>query len=288
MNRIFKCVTSTVLFIILLLCFTFNAFAADIVTLVENPQITIDGRDNEISWMYGNKVAFDIVPEIGGLSTVDMLHYKNIVYGAVNFKTHLEADIDFAVRVDFHYKKNSVYVLFVMREQMVFYSDGALVMEGMCRETEEGFCAEFSFSAGNNVFSYGDLVQVEVKYGVISEVDDYKNVHGFMGSEKYDFYVGGQLIETPNTEKTTRPNGSNKTTTKKDTMEKTTKSTDKSTTAYVNSVSVVDANYMNNKETAVIVSVMTIACFIMVIILVTTRRNDDKSPKYTDDDKGCD
>ena len=269
-------------------CFTFNAFGANIAMVAENPQITIDGRDNESAWMGSNKVIFEAVPEIGGMSTVDMLQYKNAVYGAINFKTHLEDSIDFVLRVDFHYKKNSVYMLFIMREQNVIYGDGKLAMEGMCQETKEGYCAEFSFSIDNNSFAYGDLVKIEVKYGIINEVDNYENVHGFMGSEQYDFYIGSQLVETPSSEKTTKPHSSNKTTTKKETTAKTTKSADNSTTAYSNSVSLVDANYMNNKETAVIVVVMTIACFIMVIILVTTRRNDDKSPHYTDDDKGCD
>lgn len=287
-NRILKSVISALLFIIILLCFTFNAFGSNIVMSVETPQITIDGRDNESAWMDSNKVVFEAVPEIGGLSTVDMLYYKNIVYGAINFKTHLEDDIDFVLRVDFHYKKNSAYMLFVMREQKVFYGDNKLAMEGMCQETKDGYCAEFSFSTDYSSFAYGDLVKIEVKYGIISEVDNYENVHGFMGSEQYDFYIGGQLIETPSTEKTTRPHSSKKTTAKKETTTKTTKSVDNNTTAYSNPVSLVDANYMNNKETAVIVIVMTIACFIMFIVLFTTRRNDDKGPKYTDDDKGCD
>ena len=269
-----------------MLCFTFNVFAVNIVTSTQDPQIIIDGMDRETVWMDSNEVVFEAIPEIGGRSTVDMLHYKNTVYGLINFYTHLEDELDFVLRVDFHYNKNSVYILFVINKQLVFYSDGEFAMEGMCRETEDGYCAEFSFDAAYNMFAYGDLLQIEVKYGAMGEVDDYENVYGFMGREQYDFYVGGQLIEAPNTQKTTRPNNnnSNKTAVSKET----TKSINDATVAYNNSASVVDANYMNNKETAIIIIVMTLACFVMFIVFMVSRRNDGKKPKYTDDDKGCD
>ena len=301
-SEVFKRVFSVILIFVLLLCFSFNAFGLDIISKTQDPQIEIDGRDAEMTWIENTAINFDIPPDVGSWLSVEMFNYQNSIYGIVVFNDAVESDTNLVVRIDFHYKKYSAYAIFVMQDKLVLWESDSLVFDGVIQQNISNYCAEFSVSTKqSNPFSQGDLVQIEVKYGCVEEIEDYSKMIGFYEIEIFDCYIGGQYIE-PETAKTTKST-TRKTTKPKTTKTKTTKAkTTKDTTVgeiIVENQTDNDANLNYNanviddiistKDLTVILSVGAIVIVVTIIMSFVLRKSDDrKNHNYTDEDKGCD
>ena len=292
LNRVCKGIISVALIAVITLCFTFNAFAIDMPSMENNPQIVIDGKDTEFAWAESSRVSFAVSPKIANMASVEVLNYKNTVYGFINLTDVVESETDLIVRVDFYHQNSSSYVVFIMKSKSVLYGDDDFSVEGMSDINVAGYCVEFSFSTKSSSLKQGDLVRLEVRYGSIEDVDDCDTVQGFAERTVYDYYIGGESTESVSTESVSSGNsGSSGKTQKTSDYTKTTANssteTTESTSFDVNEF--VNYGYTDARETTVIISVMTVACFVAVVVMCVLRRtNENQKPNYTDDDKGCD
>ena len=303
--KVFKRTISVMLVFITLMCFAFNTFGLDMVSKTYNPQIEIDGSDVEVAWIDSSRIIFDISQDIGSWLSVEMFNYQNSIYGMVAFNDAVESDNDLVVRIDFHYEKYKAYVIFVMQKQLVLFESDSLIFEGVIQEDIANYRAEFSLSGKqSSAFSQGDLVQIEIKYGCVGEIDDYTKMFGFYEREILDCYIGGQYIEDVEAEapkttkatttKTTKPK-TTKTTKAKTTKEKTTKATtttiptNQGNSGGVNRNETTNDSIIGIDDTKFIFISLGGLVIVMSVIAVGNRKNKGKEiKKYTDDDKGCD
>lgn len=284
-NRVCKGIITIILIAVMTMCFTFNAFAMDMPIVANNPQIVIDGKDTEIAWLSGNRVSFDVSPNIAKTASVEVLNYKNTVYGLINLIGVVERETDLIVRLDFYHQNKNGYVAFLIKGQSTSYGDSEFNVEGIADVNAVGYCVEFSFSTKSTSFKQGDLVKLEISYGSVEDVDNPDLVQGFSEKIVYDYYIGGELPENipeSSSGKTKKPSSNTtKTTTKSSAV------TDNSTSFNVNEF--VNYGYSDARETTVIITVMTAACIVSLIVMCTHRKtNENHKPDYTDDDKGCD
>lgn len=289
-NKVCKCTILIALVTIITMCFTFNAFGMDIPVVSNNPQIVIDGKDTEFAWVDSNRVIFNVSTKIASTASLEVLSYKNTVYGLMNLTDVVESETDLVVRIDFYHQNKSTYVIFAMKNQSVLYSDGDFYVAGMSDINGAGYCVEFSFSTKSASFKQGDLVKLEVRYGSVVEVDNYETVQGFSEKIVYDYYIGGKLPEKVpgvNSNKTQKPNNNTKTTTKSNTANITNGISVELTNFDVNEFA--NYGYSDSRETTVIIAVMVCASVVSMIIFCSYRKQiESRKPDYTDDDKGCD
>lgn len=312
--NVLKSIFSIILVCVLMTCLSVGAYGFDIVSETQNPHIEIDGRDIEPIWVESSRIIFDISPDIGSWLSVEMLNYQNSIYGMVAFTDISESVHDLVVRIDLHYEKYSGYVIFVMQKELIIWESDSLIFDGVIKCIDSDYRAEFSISAKQaSAFSQGDLVQVEIKYGCVGEIDDYTKMPGFYEMKILDCYIGGQYIEEldpetpkttkPTTTKTTKPKTTKttkkkttKTTKKKTTKAKTTKSTTTTTTttqavnnSNINQGAENEDGFLSTGDLKFIVTLCIIAMVITVIFSLVMRKSGDrKKYNYTDEDKGCD
>lgn len=280
---LFRVITITTLLVVIM-CFSFSAFAMDIPVVDNNPQIVIDGKGSEYAWLDSNRVSFDASLNIASTASLEIFNYKNTVYGLISLTDVNESETDFIVRVDFHYQNKSGYVVCLIKSQSVSFGNNDFNVEGMTDINTADYCLEFSFSTKSSSFKQGDLVKIEISYGFTDEIESFENVQGFSQKRVYNYYVGSELPENVAQEssgKTKKPDNDTKNTTKSDSINVSQSNFD------IDEFS--DYGYTDTRETTVIISVMAAACLVVVIIFCANRRTDDTNkPHYTEDDKGCD
>lgn len=291
LSSVYKGILSICLFVIFVVCFTFNAFAIDMPMLSGDPGIIIDGKDTEGAWMEGCIASFPDSSNVADAIYMQSFSYCNTVYGFINFIGVKEADNNLVARVDFTSNGKTGYVMFDLTNQSVIYGDDSFLVEGALIKAESTHFMEFSFTTKYGAFKQGDVVKLEVGYGYMIDGDDYHSMRGFANTEAYEYYTGGKL---PDKVQSSKPQGSsggstNKTT--KPSIKNTTESTQDNTTASTryDVQNFINEGFTDATETTVIISAMVAGCIVMMIIFGTARRSrSDDGPRYTDDDKGCD
>ncbi|MBR5773538.1 MAG: hypothetical protein IKY44_01675 [Clostridia bacterium] len=267
-----------------MLCFTFNVFAFDMPIVTGNPEIIIDGKGLESVWIESGRAELSASSHVADVAYVEVFCYQNTMYGLVSFKNAAESCDNLVVKVEFKHEGKSAHVIFAVSDQSVICSENNIVVEGAVNKINKSYFMEFSFTAKQGSLAQGDLVELNVYYSDAEQQDSYDNLYGLVDGGSYEYYVGGKLPDKVTTNKTQSGNSTSKTTK----PAKTTVATIDDTTTAIDVDSFINIGYTDTTETTVIITVMTIVCIIMIIIMTVLRRPENKSTKYTDDDKGCD
>ncbi|MBR5273100.1 MAG: hypothetical protein IKU25_06895 [Clostridia bacterium] len=290
MKSSFKIAQSVFIALICCICFTFNVSAFDITTTVENPQIVIDGYDNEGAWIDAERVVLSSGSFGVNDALIGSLHYQNKIYGMVLFDDVIADDANLVVKINFRYKKNNIYIVFAPKDNVVLCSENSyLLADGASSKNEKGYCVEFAITAEYDVFNKGDFIQFEISYGMMSGITDYENMYGFSFSKTYDCYVDGQLHENPShsgSSSNKKPSSSNnsKDDENDDIKPTTATSITQSETAFI------DPHSRTIYENEILMTVMMSITIVAVVISLCFRRRlkkDDNLP-YDEDDKECD
>jgi hypothetical protein len=259
--------------------------------LLGDPGVIIDGKDTEGAWMESDIATFSDDSDIADTIYMQSFSYRNTVYGFISFIDVNVTDNNLVVRVDFASGNKTGYVIVDLTNQLVICGDDNFLVDGASENLDNSYFVEFSFTTKYSAFEQGDMVGLEVRYGYMTEGDDYNSIRGLAIAEDYEYYTGGKL---PDKVQSSKPQGSSGGSTNK-----TTKPYDKNTTGAMSDNTAVSTrydvqNFINEgftdaTETTVIISAMVAGCIVMMIIFGTARRSrSDDGPRYTDEDKGCD
>lgn len=288
----FKMVISCIVAVCIALCFTFNVFAFNISIARQNPEIIIDGYDNEFAWMDSTKVSISDDSGAVDKATMGTLQYQNKVYCSLLFEGVNEGELNLFIKVNLRYKKNSSYIVFVPKANEVYsVGDSYISVEGVSRGDEFSYYVEFAFTAERDVFSSGDSVSFEVGYGLTNELDDYENIQGFYFYKSYDCFVGSEVTKPQSSSSSSnkKPSSTNKTTTT--TKKSTTTQTSTSSEAVRYTEYPLYQSDRNIYQNEVLVAVMMSVAIVSVVISACFTRapkKDEPENVYDEDDKECD
>ncbi len=284
---------SLIMAVCIVVCFTFNIFAFNIAVADENPEIIIDGRDNEFAWMDSTRVSLSDNSDIADSATMGTLQYKNKIYGSILFEGVNEGELNLFIKITLNYEKNSAYIVFVPKENAVYSTGNSYIsVEGSSGGDEFGYYIEFAFTAERDVFSNGDSLCLEVGCGLTNGLEDYENVQGFSFNKSYDCFVGSEVISSPSSSGSSnkKPSSSNKTTTTTTKKSTTTQSTTSTESYAYSDITPHEAAYDIYQNEIMVAVMMSIAIVSVVISACFTRapKKDEPENVYDEDDKECD